>query len=643
MARINWEQVGRDSKRLGHDATQAADYAKTLNSGKDLNTSDNASFAKGYIGSGVGGSGSGSGSGGNNNTPTSFLDQFNPFKKVSDLGTAALETQEQKGYMPSLETESIKASSSFKMLMDNIGNLSNPLKVVENILGGLAGQAELFFTQQSELLGVINKDAGITGEFAKDIREELTEANPALLRIGIGFDDLAKSSANLVSSTGRFLTLNRDSWLEAGKAATAYVGTLSELVSMMPAFEKVGIGAGNVAENIDAVGKRSLTLGLQSKKTIADLNSNLGKLNEYGFKNGIAGLSEMARKSTEFRISMEQTFRIAEKVMNPEEAIDMAANLQSIGGAIGDLGDPLKMMYMATNNVEGLQDALIGVAGSLATYNKEQGRFEITGINLRKARELAKGLGVDYGELANGAIAAAERSSSATALMARGLDMDEDTKRFITNIATMKDGKMSIALNSDKLKEAFGTNQIDLENLSQSNVEQLKKYQDDFKKLTSDEIIQKQATSVENIMRDVNFLAATARLKVAKDGGGAIAAVKKFMGYNEGDLEKLSKNLADGISGNKDNKNNKSSGRKTPEQQAYLNRMKTGGVDNSEKQRQLESNFNNQNNSVVTHKHEIKESTVVTDVTKRTWESILSSWDPRQYDSNTQIPYSPNK
>jgi hypothetical protein len=77
--------------------------------------------------------------------------------------------------------------------------------------------------------------------------------------------------------------------------------------------------------------------------------------------------------------------------------------------------------------------------------------------------------------------------------------------------------------------------------------------------------------------------------------GGAIDAVKKFMGYNEGDLEKLSKNLADGISGNKDNKDNKSSGRKTPEQQAYLNRMKTGGVDNSEKQRQLDSNYENQN------------------------------------------------
>jgi hypothetical protein len=506
---------------------------------------------------------------------------FNPIKKIGEIGQAALETQEQSGYMPDLGEEAIKASSAFKKLMDNVGSLKNPLLIIDNVMNELGNQADLYLTQQTELLGKINKGAGLTGDLSRDIREELTEANPALLRIGIGFDQLANSAEKLVSNSGRFLTLNRDSWLEAGKAATAYVGTLSELVDMMPAFEKIGIGAGNVAENIDAVGKRSLTLGLQSKKTIADLNSNLSKLNEYGFKTGINGLSEMARKATEFRLTMESTFTIAEKVMNPEGAIDMAANLQAIGGAIGDFNDPMKLMYMATNNVEGLQDALIGVTGSLATYNKEQGRFEITGINLRKARALASELGVGYGELANGAIAAAERSSAATTLMARGLDLDEDTKRFITNISTMKDGKMSIALNSDKLKEAFGTNQIDLENLSQANVEKLKQYQDDFKKLTTDEIIQKQATSVENIMRDVNFLAATARLKVAKAGGGALDEVKKFLGYSEGDLEKLSKNVADRVANVNNEKSKTSRDRKTTEQKAFIDNMKTGGVDNS--------------------------------------------------------------
>jgi hypothetical protein len=52
-------------------------------------------------------------------------------------------------------------------------------------------------------------------------------------------------------------------------------------------------------------------------------------------------------------------------------------------------------MYMATNEVEGLQGALEGVAQSLATYNVETGGFEVTGVNLRQARDIAKALGMD--------------------------------------------------------------------------------------------------------------------------------------------------------------------------------------------------------------------------------------------------------
>lgn len=518
---------------------------------------------------------------------------FHPIDKAAEIAKGALETQEQSGYMPSIGDEAIKASSAVSELIKNIGEISNPLKIVDNVLDALAGQAELYFKQQTELLGVINKNAGLTGQFSKDVREELTEANPALLRLGIGFDQLATSAEKLITNSGRFITLNRESWESAGKAATAYVGTLSELVDMYPDFEKIGIGAGDVAKNIEIVGNRSLSLGLQSKKTISELNTNLSKINEYGFKNGIKGLSEMVMKSTEFRISMQSTFDLASKVMNPEGAIDMAANLMAIGGAIGDLGDPLKMMYMATNNVEGLQDALIGAASSLATYNREQGKFEITGINIRKASAMATELGINYGELTKGAIAAAERMSATTDLMSRGLKMDDDTKEFITNISQMKDGKMSIELNSDKLRQAFGDNHIDLENLTQENVEKLKKYQDEFKKMSSDDIIKKQATSIENIMRDVNFIAATARLRVAKSGGNAVDAVKKFMGYDEGDLEKKVNEAANKYGNVPDNRNSSDINK------TQYKTEKIGGksVDNKPRERKDTANINSNNGS----------------------------------------------
>jgi hypothetical protein len=474
---------------------------------------------------------------------------FNPVDKLKGAIVGGIQTQEQTGYMPRLSEEMIKTSELADGFFNTLKNIKDPLKLLESGLEGLAGQAELYLTQQTELLGIINKQAGLTGQFSEDVRAELTMANVPLVRLGIGFEDLADAAKNLVSESGRFITLNRDSWYDAGEAATAYVGTLSELVSMYPSFEKIGIGASDVAKQIEKTGSRSLSLGLQSSKTTKELSTNLSKLNEFGFKNGVQGLSEMVRKSAEFRMNMDQVFKIAEEVMDPEKAISLSANLAVLGGAMGSFGDPLKMMYDATNNVEGLQDALIGAAGSLATYNSEQGRFEITGVNLRRAKAMAQELGISYTELANGAIASAERTSAATALMGRGLKLDDDQQRFLTNISQMKDGQMTIELNSERLQQVLGVDssvrEIALEKLTQTQVDTILKYQDEFKKLSPEEIIQKQATDVEQIGRNVSFLAAAARVRVAQSGGGMLDKIKEMVGYDPGDMRKTTNQLTE--------------------------------------------------------------------------------------------------
>jgi hypothetical protein len=476
---------------------------------------------------------------------------WNPIKRAENLVVGGLETQEQTGQMPQIGEEMIKASTSAKELFNFINNLTSPMKILEGAVGVIGDQAALYLRQQTELIGVVNKSAGLTGNFAEDVKDELTQANIPLTRLGIGFADLAKGAESLVSSSGRFITLNRDSWYEAGRAATAYVGTLGELVEMYPAFEKIGIGASDVAAQIELTGQRSLNLGLQSSKTTKELSTNLSKLNEYGFKGGVQGMAEMVRKSTEFRINMQSVYDIADKVFDPEGAIDMAANLQAIGGAIGDFNDPMKLMYMATNDAEGLQDALIGAAGGLATYNQEQGRFEITGVNLRKAKAMAKELGISYSELANGAIAAAERSSAASALMGKGLKLDDEQQRFLTNISQMKGGQMSIELNSDRLKEALGvdskTKEIALEKLTQKQVDTILQYQDEFKELSPEEIIQKQATTVENIARDVNFMAASARVSAAKAGGDFTKKIAEMMGVDSKSILEKSNKLANEV------------------------------------------------------------------------------------------------
>jgi hypothetical protein len=459
--------------------------------------------------------------------------------KIVDL----IKTQESGQGFKSLKEEMKTIDNLYGLFFDTNTKKALSFKnIAGNLLSSAIDGVNQYYSEQTALLERINQRTGLTGQLSRDFREEITKAQPRLLQLGISFDELSDSAARLVEQSGRFNLINQQTFERAGLVAKAYVGTLQDLVGMYPEFEKVGIGAADAQEKIADAGKRSLELGLRSQTVTTELGKNLGKLNEYGFRNGVRGLEEMVRKTVEFRMNMDNVYQIAEKVFDPDKAIELSANLQVLGGAIGDFNDPLKLMYMATNNVEGLQDALIGAAGGLATYNAEQGRFEITGVNLRRAKAMASELGMSLGDLSKSAIAAAERASASGDLLAQGLKLDDDQQRFITNLAQMKGGKMMIEIQSEKLQNMFGKSEVALQDLDQNQAELLLKYQDEFKKLSDNEIVRNQATSIANIEKDVNFLIATMRAQAGRTGQAIYDRTAEAIGY---DLKTLAQDSFD--------------------------------------------------------------------------------------------------
>ena len=394
------------------------------------------------------------------------------------------------------------------------GSISLLKKMGGKILDGGLDIAE----KEKELRAQINSQLGVAGELSKNYREEIVKSLPGVVAMGYGFENVSNLMVGLAEQTGRFTTLNSEVVSETAKTSRAFVGDLDEMAKVFSTFEQVGIGAENTLEAINEAGKKSIGLGLNGKKTVDEIRQNISKLNEYGFQNGIKGLTSMIQKSTEFRMNMQDVFNIAEKVMSPDGAIELAANLSVLGGAMGDFGDPLKMMYDATNNVEGLQDALIGAAGSLATYNQEQGRFEVTGVNLRRAREMASSLGMSLGDLQKSAIAAAERSSAAVDLMSSGLVLDDEKTRFITNLARMKDGKMVIDVSSIS-KEFGGAQQIALDQLTNEQVKILEKNQDALKSMSVEDIARDQFTATQNLVLQVNEIGAMLKVQFAAAKG----------------------------------------------------------------------------------------------------------------------------
>jgi hypothetical protein len=427
-----------------------------------------------------------------------------------------------------------------KFFGKNGGIIDGTAALIKNLAGAAMVGAEDILKKEVELRAQINSQLGVAGDLSKNYRQEIVASLPGVVSMGYGFQQVSDLMVGLAEETGRFTTLNATVVADTAKTSRAFVGDLTEMSKVFSTFEQVGIGAEKSLEAINQAGKSSIELGLNGKKTVNEIRANIGKLNEYGFQNGIQGLTRMVQKATEFRMSMNEVFTIADKVMDPEGAISLSANLQVLGGAIGDFGDPLKMMYDATNNVEGLQDALIGAAGSLSTYNSEQGRFEITGVNLRRAKAMAAELGISYQELSKGAIAAAERSSAASALMSRGLKLDDKQTEFITNLARMKDGTMTIDVSSIS-KEFGGAQSIALDKLTQEQANILKENAKKLEGMSIEEVARDQFTETQNLVLKTNEILTILKVQFAKamvgPGETADSYIKEANKYLSGALK----------------------------------------------------------------------------------------------------------
>lgn len=404
-------------------------------------------------------------------------------------------------------------------LIGNGLNLFSDLKV-------LAEEVKTQLVLENNLRTAVNEKIGISGELSEGLRNEMINSYPAAIRMGYGIQQVTELVTEMMESSGRFNLISSETLEKSFSSARAFVGSLSDMGKAFTEFEKVGIGAGNAIDSINQAGKNSLSLGLVAKKTITDIRENIEKLNRYGFKDGIEGLATMSRRAKEFRMDMNDAFTIADKVMDPEKAIGLTANLQVLGGAIGDFNDPLKLMYMATNNVEGLQDAIIKASGSLATYNQQQGRFEITGINIRRAKAMADELGISYESLTRGAVASQERLSASNELMAKGFTIPEKDKEFITNLSKMDNGKMVIEIPQSLSDKFEGQSKIALSDLTQSQIEVLQENRKAFVAMSPADIARDQVTSVKNIERDLASMWALQKIQATSTG-------KKDLNFNK--------------------------------------------------------------------------------------------------------------
>jgi hypothetical protein len=204
-------------------------------------------------------------------------------------------------------------------------------------------------------------------------------------------------------------------------------------------------------------------LGLNVNTFLSTTAKNLKLVNSYGFKDGVDGLTRMVARAQALRIDMSSVKGLAADLLNPEKAVELAAEFQNLGGAIGALGDPFQLMNLGQNDMEGLQNAIINATKASVQFNGQTKRFEISALEMRRLRAFASATGADYEQLADSAVRAAKETMAFEDI--KFLDVDSDKKQLIANLAKLnKDGKLEIQLpNMDKAVELTELNAKQIE------------------------------------------------------------------------------------------------------------------------------------------------------------------------------------
>ena len=239
---------------------------------------------------------------------------------------------------------------------------------------------------------------------------------------------------------------------------------------------------------------------------------NTESMNRYNFVGGVEGLSKMAAQAVSLRVDMSKTLEFADKVFNPEGAIEMAAAMQRLGVAQSDLLDPLRLMDLSANDPTELQNQIVQMTQQFVQLNKN-GQFEIMPGAKRQFYEISKAMNIPYETLTKMAIGSKDLDEKMKKISFPSSIASEEDKKMIANMAEFNkgSGKFEVSFSDDKGNLVTK----DVTKLSETDRDLLKK---GFEPKTLEQLTKEQLSYQKDIAANMRA--------VAHQGGFGMAASK---------------------------------------------------------------------------------------------------------------------
>jgi hypothetical protein len=380
---------------------------------------------------------------------------------------------------------------------DSISGLGDSLDKLKNPIGAVAESIGLMVAATDELNKNFVQGRGRIEEMNVAIAQSVAGIN----RLGGSITAVVRTIEGIGDGARRNLIANEET-ISKIFAASQILGT--DAKTLTEAFGQVGYDVSQVGTNLEKSIEYIQSIGLNSKTVTADVLKNMDAMSKFNFNDGVQGITRMAAQASMLRIDMKTTLDFADKLISPENAINTAAAFQRLGVAVGDLGDPLKLMNDALNDPGAIQDSLVNATKQFTYFDEKTQSFRINPQGLLTIRELSKETGISAGELSKMALSAADLDKRLSSISPSLNFEKEEDRTFLANLAVKQGNEYVVQIKNDEGEVQLTKK---LGEVTQEELTKLREQQERAPK-TLEDIQRSQLSVLETIRADVQAIIA---------------------------------------------------------------------------------------------------------------------------------------
>lgn len=368
------------------------------------------------------------------------------------LSLAKMQTAQMKKILPmggkfaSVMGVASKSAGVMSGVLTNIHGLFDLILAPIKLMGSLLLKPFNTFLEMQNITGNLAADIGLTSKETYKMKDGFADLAIGAMKFGGSMQDVATSMKVFSEETGKNRMMDRATIEGLTKLAYSTGLGIEGATHLAAMFDNMGVSLESAIKFTEDARGVAARYNLNSTKLLQNMGAFAKQLNGYEFKNGIKGLTAVAAQAQSLRYDLGGIKNMADKLFDPEGAIEAAAKLQTLGGRFAQMGDPFNLMQMAQSAPEEFAKQMMQVTKGMAKKGAD-GKFFITPADRKMIQEAADAMGEDANNLINAAVEQGKLADkmAANPLLKKGLFSDEDMQA-IGNLTTMKNGKYVITM-----------------------------------------------------------------------------------------------------------------------------------------------------------------------------------------------------